>query len=48
MEQERLERDEQERLDIQRKKEEIERMAQEAEKRRDRPVQQAEVVSNAL
>ena len=46
MEKEKLEREEQQRLEAQRKKEEIERMAQEAEKGRDKPVQQSEVVSS--
>ena len=43
---ERLEREEQQRLEAQRKKEEIERMTQEVEKCRDQPVQQSEIVSN--
>ena len=46
MEKEILEREEQQILEAQRKKEEIERMAQEAEKHRDEPVQQSEVVSS--
>ena len=41
-----LEREEQQRLEAQRKKEEIERMTQEVEKSRDQPVQQSEIVSS--
>ena len=43
---ERLEREEQQRLEAQRKKEEIERMTLEVEKNRDQPVQQSEIVSS--
>ena len=46
LEKERQEREEQQRLEAQSKKEEIERMAQEVEKRRNQPVQQSEVVSS--
>ena len=41
-----LEREEQQRLEAQRKREETERMTQEVEKSRDQPVQQSEIVSS--
>ena len=44
LEQVRLEREEQQRLEVQRKKEEIERKAQEAEKCRDELIQESEIV----